>query len=81
MAVAISLFGLNSGAALATVVGDRRVLLVLDNLEQVLAAGEDIAALSARCPQLQIVVTSRAPLRKHRSIIFSVASARAGAGA
>ncbi|MFN0152641.1 MAG: protein kinase domain-containing protein [bacterium] len=49
--------------ALCTVIGDRRVLLVLDNLEQVLAAAEEIAALVARCPALQVIATSRAPLK------------------
>ncbi len=49
--------------ALATVIGDRRVLLVLDNLEQVLDAAGDLAALVARCPALQVVATSRAPLK------------------
>jgi predicted ATPase len=49
--------------AICTVVGDRRVLLVLDNLEQVLDAAVDIAALVARCPGLQIIATSRAPLK------------------
>ncbi len=49
--------------AVSTVIGDRRVLLLLDNLEQVLDAAGDIAALVARCPALQIVVTSRAPLK------------------
>ena len=49
--------------ALATVIGDRKALLVLDNLEQVLDAAGDIAALVARCPALQVVATSRAPLK------------------
>ena len=49
--------------AIATVVGDNRVLLVLDNLEQVLGAAGDIAALVARCPALQIIATTRAPLK------------------
>src|SRR4029453_19184925 len=49
--------------ALGTVIGDRRVLLVLDNLEQVLDAAPDIAALVARCPSLQVIATSRAPLK------------------
>ncbi len=49
--------------ALCTVIGQRRMLLVLDNLEQVLDAAEDIAALVARCPALQVIATSRAPLK------------------
>lgn len=49
--------------ALCTVIGDRRVLLVLDNLEQVLEAAPDVAALVARCPALQVIATSRAPLK------------------
>ncbi len=49
--------------ALATVIGSRDVLLVLDNLEQVLDAAQDIAALVGRCPKLQVIATSRAPLK------------------
>jgi len=49
--------------ALCTVIGDRRVLLVLDNLEQVLESAGDIAALVARCPGLHVIATSRAPLK------------------
>jgi non-specific serine/threonine protein kinase len=49
--------------ALSTVIRDSRVLLVLDNLEQVLEAAGDIAELAARCPELRILATSRAPLK------------------
>ncbi len=49
--------------ALSTVIGDRAVLLVLDNLEQVLDAATDLADLVARCSHLQVVATSRAPLK------------------
>jgi predicted ATPase len=49
--------------AICTVIGDSRVLLVLDNLEQVLDAAGDIAALVSRCAALQIIATSRAPLK------------------
>jgi non-specific serine/threonine protein kinase len=48
---------------LCAVIADREILLILDNLEQVLDAAEDIAVLAARCPGLQIVATSRAPLK------------------
>jgi predicted ATPase/DNA-binding XRE family transcriptional regulator len=40
----------------------RRLLLVLDNCEQVLASASDIATLLAACPNLAILATSREPL-------------------
>ena len=49
--------------AIAGSVGDRRVLLVLDNLEQVIEAAGDVATLLRACAGLTIVVTSRAVLR------------------
>ena len=42
---------------------NRRILLVLDNLEQVVEAGPEIGALVAICPGLVVLATSRAPLR------------------
>jgi predicted ATPase/DNA-binding XRE family transcriptional regulator len=41
---------------------DRRLLLVLDNCEQVLGAASDVAALLAACHDLAILATSREPL-------------------
>ena len=49
--------------AVATLFGDRQALLLLDNLEQVIDAAGDIASLSSRCPRLQVIATSQAPLR------------------
>jgi non-specific serine/threonine protein kinase len=43
--------------------GPRSMLLVLDNFEQVLAAGADVAALAASCPRVKVLVTSRERLR------------------
>jgi predicted ATPase/transcriptional regulator with XRE-family HTH domain len=39
------------------------VLLVLDNLEQLTSAAPTLAELVARCPDLVVLATSRAPLR------------------
>jgi predicted ATPase/class 3 adenylate cyclase len=44
-------------------IGDGRVLLVLDNFEQVIAASPDIADLLRRCPNMRCLVTTRIPLR------------------
>lgn len=47
---------------LARVIGERRMLLALDNLEQVIDAAADISALLVACPTLHVVATSRSPL-------------------
>jgi predicted ATPase/transcriptional regulator with XRE-family HTH domain len=41
---------------------ERRLLLVLDNCEQVLEIASDVAALLAACPNLSVLVTTREPL-------------------
>ena len=48
---------------LVALIGDAESLLLLDNLEQVVDAGPDLAVLVKRCPALRIVATSRTPLR------------------
>jgi predicted ATPase/class 3 adenylate cyclase len=48
---------------IVALLADRRVLLVLDNLEQIVTAAPDVAELVGRCPELRIVATSRTPLR------------------
>lgn len=50
-------------AAVAAVLKPKQLLLLLDNCEQVLAAAPAVAALLAACPALQVLATSRAPLR------------------
>ena len=51
----------------------RRVLLVLDNFEQVLGAAEQVAQLLAACPLLAVVATSRAVLHLRWEHEFPVA--------
>jgi predicted ATPase len=48
---------------LADHVDERRMLLLLDNLEQVLGAAPYLSKLLGRCPNLHLIVTSRALLR------------------
>jgi predicted ATPase/class 3 adenylate cyclase len=57
---------------LAEHVGDRRILLALDNFEQVVAAGPDLSSLLSQCPQLRVLVTSRQPLHVHGEWEFPV---------
>jgi predicted ATPase/class 3 adenylate cyclase len=44
-------------------IGERRELLVLDNFEQVLAAGPIVADVLRRCPNVKSIVTTRSALR------------------
>jgi predicted ATPase/class 3 adenylate cyclase len=48
---------------LADHIDERRTLLLLDNLEQVLGAAPYVSKLLGRCPHLHLIVTSRALLR------------------
>ncbi len=49
-------------ASLEDAVRDRRVLLVLDNFEQILRAAPMVTDLLRAAPRLRVLVTSRAPL-------------------
>jgi len=51
---------------------DKRMLLVLDNFEQVVAAAPLLVALLASCPGLRLLVTSRAALRVRGEQEFTV---------
>ena len=53
-------------------VGDEPTLLVLDNFEQVLEAASDLAALAAATPAVDLLVTSRAPLRVAAEHVYAV---------
>jgi non-specific serine/threonine protein kinase len=56
-----------SNQPLAEVLGDtlkpRQILLLLDNCEHVLDAAPAVAAMLTACPALQVLATSRSPLR------------------
>jgi non-specific serine/threonine protein kinase len=51
-----------TNVAIDRFLGDRHLLIVLDNFEQVVAAAPDVAALVAACPHVHVLVTSREPL-------------------
>ena len=55
--------GRTLGEGIATLIGDKKALLLLDNLEQVVSAASQVAELATTCPGLRIVTTSRTPLR------------------
>jgi predicted ATPase len=65
---------LGSGEPLETLVGDRRLLLVLDNFEHVMEASRGVADLLAACPNLDVVVTSRELLQLHGEHAYFVPS-------
>ena len=53
-------------------IGDREMLLLLDNLEQVIQAAPDLSALVAACPNLTLLVTSRELLRVQGEVEYPV---------
>jgi predicted ATPase/class 3 adenylate cyclase len=63
---------LGGGGPLAEVVGDRRLLLLLDNFEHVIDVASEIAALLASCPRLDVLVTSRERLRVAGEHVYPV---------
>ncbi|HVG95668.1 MAG TPA: tetratricopeptide repeat protein [Chloroflexota bacterium] len=64
-------------AALAAAVGERRLLLVLDNCEHLLDACAVLAeGLLSACPRLQVIATSREPLGVAGEVVWRVPSLR-----
>src|SRR5207248_6297961 len=57
---------------LARHIGERELLLVLDNFEQVVEGGPTVADLVSKCPNLHVLVTSRALLRLRDEAEFPV---------
>jgi predicted ATPase len=57
---------------LAIHIGGRKMLLVLDNLEQVIEAAPELSALLVSCPNLSMLVTSRELLRVQGELEYQV---------
>lgn len=55
-----------------TALGDRRMLLVVDNMEHVLPAADLLVRLITEAPGLQLLVTSRSPLRVRAERVYEV---------
>jgi predicted ATPase/class 3 adenylate cyclase len=53
-------------------IGERELLLLLDNLEQVVAAAPELAALVEACPNLRLLVTSRELLHVRGEVEYPV---------
>jgi non-specific serine/threonine protein kinase len=61
-----------AAGALAAALREARLLLVIDNVEQVLAAAPQVAHLLAACPHLTTLATSRRRLRLTGERVFPV---------
>ncbi len=57
---------------LAAHIGEKQLLLVLDNLEQVVESAVELAALLQACPNLRLLVTSRELLRVDGEVVYPV---------
>ena len=51
-----------AGQSLSAYLAEKTILIVLDNFEQVIAAGRELASLLAQAPRVKCLVTSREPL-------------------
>jgi len=54
-------------------IGERGMLLLIDNLEQVIGAAPELAGLVESCPNLRLLVTSRERLRVRGEVEYPVA--------
>jgi predicted ATPase/DNA-binding NarL/FixJ family response regulator len=59
-------------ARLTDALRDRETLLILDNVEHIIAAAPMAAELLSTCPRLKILTTSRVPLRLSAEHVFPV---------
>ncbi len=63
---------LGAEGELAAYIGEREMLLLIDNLEQVIGAAPELAALVEACPNLVLLVTSRELLRVRGEVEYEV---------
>jgi predicted ATPase len=57
---------------LAAHIGEKQLLLVLDNLEQVVESAVELAAILRGCPNLRLLITSREVLRVEGEVVYPV---------
>jgi predicted ATPase/class 3 adenylate cyclase len=57
---------------LAAHIGEKQLLLVLDNLEQVVDSSIELAAVLQSCPNLHLLVTSRELMRVDGEVVYPV---------
>src|SRR6266566_4648428 len=60
------------GASAAEAIGNRHLLVLLDNFEHVIAAAPDVATLLADCPHLEVLATSRERLSLQGEHVYPV---------
>jgi predicted ATPase len=63
---------LGARTGLAEHIGERDLLLVLDNLEQVISAAPELASLIESCPGLRLLITSRERMKVRGEIDYPV---------
>jgi predicted ATPase/class 3 adenylate cyclase len=64
--------GLGVSGPLAESIGQRRLLLLLDNFEHVIGAAADLSQLLSACPNLDLLVTSRERLQLGGEHVYPV---------
>ena len=63
---------LGAEEGLVEYIADKSLLIVFDNFEQVVDAAADVAVLLSACPNLDLLVTSREPLRVNAEQVYEV---------
>ena len=67
-----AVLGIRDVTPLAEYLAQRRLLLVLDNFEQIDAAAPAVAELIKSAPNVSVLVTSRSPLHLYGEHVFAV---------